>query len=95
MSRASRGHGSGILAITQLRISRIRFTVLQPGMYDVTLTVARGDGAWKTMTEFDVLDTRQAAESQRWRYHPHRKHKKRFFFILRINRQQLFRDREW
>ena len=36
----------------------------QPGMYDVTLTVARGDGAWKTMTEFDVLDTRQAAESQ-------------------------------
>ena len=38
--------------------------VLQPGTYDVTLTVARQDGARKTITVGDVLDTRQAAESQ-------------------------------
>jgi PKD repeat protein len=36
----------------------------QPGMYNVTVTVARGDGARKIMTVYDVLDTRQAAESQ-------------------------------
>jgi len=35
-----------------------------PGIYNVTLTVARGDGAQKTITAYDVLDTRQAAESQ-------------------------------
>src|SRR5208283_4631127 len=34
------------------------------GTYNVTLTVARGDGAQKTITAYDVLDTRQAAESQ-------------------------------
>src|SRR5208283_5723042 len=36
----------------------------QQGMYNVTLTVARGDGARKTITVYDVLDARQAAESQ-------------------------------
>ena len=36
----------------------------QPGTYNVTLTVARQDGARKTITVGDVLDTRQAAESQ-------------------------------
>ncbi len=36
----------------------------RPGSYNVTLTVARGDGAQKTITIYDVLDTRQATESQ-------------------------------
>src|SRR5208283_2508567 len=36
----------------------------QQGMYNVTLTVARGDGARKTITVYDVLDARQAAGSQ-------------------------------
>ena len=35
----------------------------QTGIFNVTLTVTRGDGAKKTMTAYDVLDTRKDTES--------------------------------
>jgi len=35
----------------------------QTGIYNVTLTVTRGDSARKTMTAYDVLDTRKDTES--------------------------------
>src|SRR5208337_878677 len=37
---------------------------VHPGTYNVTLTIARGDGAQKTITVYDILDTRKATESQ-------------------------------
>jgi PKD repeat protein len=35
-----------------------------PGLYNVTLTVTRQDGARQVVTMYDVLDTRQSGESQ-------------------------------